>query len=277
MSLAPAGRAVPSAPVQLVVPRAEVRGRSDLLSCHVWRGPLPDGAFASLDADTHVASPAFCFLQMASVLPVARLALLGLELCGTYAPDPASAEGFRRRDPLSTRGELAGFAEAMGDARGVKKARRALGFVADGAASPMESAVVALLCAPRSLGGYGFALPRLNGPVELAGDPRAVAGFPRFRCDLLWPEHRLAVEYDSDIFHTGSDRIARDSERRNALSYLGITVVSVIRRQVMSLAGMDRVARLLAQRMGVPGRAVKDERRRRIGLRRAVLGFPAAG
>lgn len=52
------------------------------------------------------------------------------------------------------------------------------------------------------------------------GDWRVAYG-RQFRCDLLWPTASLCVEYDSDMFHTGSQKIARDARRRNALASLG--------------------------------------------------------
>lgn len=280
--LAPARFPEPEPPAHIVVPQVGVRSQSKLLACHVWRPPLPPDAFASLDPATHIASPPLCFVQMAALLDVGRLALLGLELCGGYALDPCDPKGFRRRDPLARREELLAATERCRGVRGVKRARRALAFVADGSASPMESAVVALLCAPRAIGGYGLPLPLLNHRIDLSGDSGAMSGSAFFSCDLFWPDGGVAVEYDSDMFHTGSERIARDSERRNALSYLGISVVTVTRRQVMSAVGCDRIAHLLEKHLGIAGRAerassperLRSEEARRASFRREVLGAP---
>ena len=111
-----------------------------------------------------------------------------------------------------------------------------------------------------------------------------MSGSAFFSCDLFWPDGGVAVEYDSDMFHTGSERIARDSERRNALSYLGISVVTVTRRQVMSAVGCDRIARLLEKHLGIAGRAerassperLRAEEAQRASFKREVLGAPQA-
>ena len=51
---------------------------------------------------------------------------------------------------------------------------------------------------------------------------------------------------NSDQFHTGSERIANDSKRRNALAMLGIRVVSVTRLQLYNSVELERVARTIA-------------------------------
>lgn len=268
--LRPAGWPDPLLPACLVVPSAGVRGQSGLYACHVWRPPLPDGAFWALSPDAFVSSPEFCFAQMARQLGVARLALLGFELCGTYVL-ANEAPGFRVRAPLTDVVRLAEFVEGLGSFKGVKHVRAMLSFLVDGAASPMEAVLVTLLCAPCFLGGYGLPLPQLNARVELPGAARSMTGSAYFSCDVLWPDAGLAVEYDSTLFHTGAERIAADSERRNALAYLGIDVVSVTRDQLMDPVRMDRVARLLGKALGVDVEPTPWVSRRRDELRRELL------
>lgn len=50
---------------------------------------------------------------------------------------------------------------------------------------------------------------------------------------MFWPEANVAIEYDSDLEHTGSARIAEDAQRRNDLTALGITTITATREQVM--------------------------------------------
>lgn len=270
-ALKPAGWPDPLLPAGLVVPSAGARGQSDLYACHVWRPPLPDGAFWALSPDTFVSSPEFCFAQMARQLSVGRLALLGFELCGSYAL-AKDGPGFRPRAPLTSVARLAAFVAALGSFKGVKHARAALSFLIDGAASPMESVLVALLCAPGRLGGYGLPLPQLNARIQLPPAARSMTRSTYFSCDLLWPEARLAVEYDSTLFHTGAERIAADSERRNALAYLGIDVVSVTRDQLMGPLRMDRVVHLPRKALSIEFDPVTDDAHLRASLRRELLG-----
>ena len=77
--------------------------------------------------------------------------------------------------------------------------------------------------------------PRMNEPVSLGKRGSWTTDRSGFRCDLLWPDQGVAVEYDSTLCHTGAARIARDAARRNALESLGLTVVTATWRQVANV------------------------------------------
>lgn len=61
------------------------------------------------------------------------------------------------------------------------------------------------------------------------------------RVDLAYPEHRIAVEYDSDRWHTGVGRRHRDAACRNRLRGLGWTVIEVTPPQLRDPAGLVAV------------------------------------
>lgn len=220
----------------------------------------------------YVESPNACFVRRASTLSLSRLVELGLEFCGSYALDRACEEGFRGRDPLTSAESLQTYVEAATGTAGVKKAAVAARFLANGSASPMESIVAILLCLPRIYGGYGLPLPQLNPWIEVGKRAEGVTKNRHFACDLYWPEYNLAVEYESDRHHTGSERIAGDSRRRNALIYLDRTVVTITRIQLYDARQFHQIAQLLAKRMGKPLRPVKyDWLTRRYHLRQELL------
>lgn len=259
--------------VHLVVADAASRGKAERIAYHVWNGP--DRSFARVAPGVYASAPEACFLQLATVLPLVDLVLLGFELCGTYALDPKDPEGFRTRDrPLATVAALARFASKMEGAHGCKRARRALRYVMDGSASPMESVLAMLLCLPSSLGGYGLRRPRLNCEVVVDGAVGRARRIVR-RCDLYWPEARLAVEYESDAHHLGSGDFARDSARRTELAREDVFVVTVAKGQVLDARKLDEVARALAKRLGQRRRCSRaDQMARRYELRAALLAFP---
>lgn len=90
--------------------------------------------------------------------------------------------------------------------------------------------------------------------------------------DLYWPEARFAVEYDSDRWHVGPERIGQDAARRNALLFQGVNVVTVCSQQIMSESKMDDVARIAARALGRSVRPrAREWRKRNRELRRAVL------
>jgi hypothetical protein len=60
----------------------------------------------------------------------------------------------------------------------------------------------------------GFAPPIRQHPIHINGKEIA-------RADLAYPDARVAIEYDSDAWYTGTARRHRDAHRRNRLRALG--------------------------------------------------------
>ena len=245
-----------SAPLRLLVPddasRRSIRG----VSCRSWQGALPRRAFVrvrGLDVvcagGLYVSVPEFAFAHAVRGAGLLDLVLVGCEACGRYALMPDGTRGFADRPPLTSRARLASALSSLGPFLGRRRALRACSLVFDHAASPMESALALLLSLPPSLGGYGLPRPELNRRVDVPG---ASAGLFRdhYVCDLYWHEARLAVEYDSDAYHTGPERIARDARRRGELLRCGVTVVAATRAQVFVRRETDRLARLVARELG---------------------------
>ena len=206
-----------------------------------------------MDSGLAVTSPELCFLQMASELPLVGLVALGYELCGGYRLDPESAKdkGFRIDRPLASVESLSSYVARTSGSKGNKNALKALRFIMDGSASPMETILAILLVFPHRLGGYGFPKPLLNHRIDASASVRKATGKSNYYyCDLYWPDEKVDVEYDSDVYHTGSNRIAQDAIRRNALSSMGITVVTVSRRQVVDTLKLRELAEELSKLLG---------------------------
>lgn len=237
-------------PIHLVVANAAARSQSKLVTCHTASALPPDGSSLRISSNVLVSSPNLLFLQMARRLPLAELVLLGYELCGSYAPSETEDRGFRTRPPLTSALSIQRFVDKAAPLAGIKAARRALRFVQDNSASPMESIQAMLLCLPRSLGGLGVGQAELNGVIDrtATGKPFPCGAF--YRGDMVWRSHNLIVEYDSDLCHSGSEQIARDSKRRAALLAAGYTVVTVTKAQVLDARELEKVANLLIRKMG---------------------------
>ena len=253
-------------PLHVLVGACNARKVNRNLQCHVNTVELPHGSFIRMDSGMVVSSPELCFLQMAGELPFVDLVALGYELCGNYrlatGNDPAgqnttgndeSAEnrGFRDDLPLTSVSNLISYiAKAIGS-KGRKNAMKALHFVADGSASPMETILAIMIILPYRLGGYGFPKPLLNYCIEEPSanksNPKSTSKPKVYYCDLYWPEEKVDVEYDSDAYHTGSARIEQDAIRRNALTNMGITVITVSRRQVIAALKMRELAKVLSR------------------------------
>lgn len=105
-------------------------------------------------------------------------------------------------------------------------------------------------------------MPKFNEPVNNG----------KFRCDLFWPDAKLALEYDSDMFHSGAEKINRDSARRSSLEALGVHVVSVTSRQVNNPAELDKLAHIVGNKLGKRLRiSMQDAQRKRMLLRSNLL------
>lgn len=241
----PAGCALP---VTALVGDASCRTSTASVVARIYPD-VPERSFIDAGNGFLVSTPEFCFLQMANRLSLARLIALGFELCGTYilvSHGPAP----RRDAPLTTVAKLRAFVEGAPNARGRKKALRALRSVLDRSASPMESVLAMLLSLPYSLGGYGLTQPSLNFHVDVPPRFRKLADRTYCECDLCWPEARLAVEYDSRLHHADPERQESDARRRGTLTSLGFTVVTVSRAQTMDSGSFNRLAHQLAKLLG---------------------------
>lgn len=235
------------APLHVLINDKNLCRSSKNVVSHIWQGHLPRGAILDTRQGFCVCSPELTFLQMANTLDRVKLIELGFELCGTY--DVLDGV-IRSCAPLTNSKKLLSFASRANGMHGRKKTLRALQYVTESSASPRETILTMLLCLPYKLGGYGLDMPILNHRIDLdkkTGMPEKKAYYV---CDLYWPKVKLAVEYDSDEFHTGVQRISQDSMRRTALANKGITVISVTNRQISSSNELKSVAHALASHLG---------------------------
>lgn len=235
-------------PVHVIVGNATVRTETSSIISHTWAS-LPDQGVIDVGEGFLMSTPEFCFLQAASKLSLVQLILLGFELCGTYVV--VEGEPARRREaPLTSVAKLRAFIESAVGARGRAKAARALRYILDKSASPMETVLAMLLCLPNKLGGYGIPAAQMNYHVDVPSRMRKLADRSYCECDLCWPEVHLCLEYDSELHHADLDRRQSDARRRNTLLALGYTVVTVSYDQVANNASFNRLAHQTAQRVG---------------------------
>lgn len=235
-------------PIHILVPDRNMRRQSKSAVCHVCSKTLPASIYRQVQYDIFVVRPELALVHMAQGLSLAQIVQVGFEACGTYRLCPDG--GFTQAEPLTSPASLRAFRRNNSGLCGSAALAQALPFVLSGAASPMESIVAMLLELAPKYGGYGLPAPKLNYKLFTGAREQAVTSKRYFVLDLCWPEKKLAVEYDSDEFHVGSERIAADAARRNALLHRGYEVVTVGRLQAMSAAKFDEVAHILAKRLG---------------------------
>lgn len=235
------------------------RRDSDTMRCHVWSGGLPRDSFAKLARGLYVSSPEFVFLQMARELTLIQLIELGFELCGSYALDSTCEKGFRAREPITSVFRLQTFVNKADGVHGAKSARRALKYIIEGSASPMETVLAMMLTLPMAMGGCALPRPKLNRERSMRV---GVGGETRIRrSDLFWPDANLALEYESDLEHLSSRKFSEDSIRRNEFVVDGVIVVTVTRMQMRNLLEFRKLVDQLSRMLGVKKRVTLSDYR----------------
>ena len=267
-----------SMPLHILVGSGNARKTARRLDCHVSTGQFPSGSFIKVTPKMAVCSPELCFLQMASELALPELVVLGYEFCGGYRLDKTGEpqRGFRDDGPLTSVARLGAYLARTSGMKGHKNASRAMRYLVEGSNSPMETVLCMLLTLPYRLGGYGFTQPLLNGDLGVANGRAKTTGAVRnsarsreaagtiavmrratkqvraskFYGDLYWPDKRVDVEYDSDAYHSASDKHYKDSTRRNTIVAAGLTVLTVSRWQIIHTEELRKVAGALSARLG---------------------------
>lgn len=188
-----------------------------------------------------VSSPQLLFLELASKLDIQNVILLGLMLTSHQAGRPSEA--------ITTKQKLMLFAEAVPQYKGSVKARQALRYIENGAASPLEAIAFMMLTLPYHLGGYGLAGAVFNQEITLT--PEAQRRLKQKRCyvDMYYCKSKLAVEYDSFAHHSSPAEQAKDMLRASALERQGITTVRFGTVQLYDRNACEEFAHNLAKRL----------------------------
>lgn len=236
-------------PLHVLVSSSGNRARGKHVACHVCGAPLPEGSLVKVTDGIYVCSPELCFQQLASACSFPKLVEVGFEFCGSYSRYPRRT-GFYKRVPLANVNAMSLFFKRMSGTKGNVVATKALRYVIDGSWSPMEAAMVMLLCFPISKGGYGLPKPLMNHRINVPPNARRLTTKKFFVCDAYWPTAKLDVEYDSNEHHLKRKEKANDSARLNALSAMGISVCVVTWDQMAVRSSMDEVASSIARRLG---------------------------
>lgn len=240
---------VKTRPVHILVSKESgARSRDDIV-CHRSAAELPPRSLIYVNRDVLVTSPALTFLHLATVdlhkkrqRTVEELAMIGLELCGTYLLDDSWDGLTNTAKPLTSVEQITRVLDAMPGAPGVVLAREALVLVGDGSNSPMESVLCALLTWPRRLGGYALGPVSLNHRVSTADGDRYV--------DVAFPGHKVGLEYKGRKFHA-IEQAGRDDRRQNKLVGSGWTILNVWYEDIVKEHLYNQLVADVARAMGI--------------------------
>ena len=228
-SLLPAGLATKTNPIHIAVPNQASKTRPSGIVAHVQSEGFPPGTYCQLDDNVFVLSPEACFAWCASKLSTPRCIVISMELTGTYTFSPEdSGYGFDAVK-VTTLDKLADYCSRLphSHATALQKAISALCWAAEDSASPMETVLVVLLVLPYRHGGYGIEVPKMNVPLDRCGNVVPLMTPGSRRPDVIWPDHKLVLEYNGREAHHGSDDYERDSDRRDEFERNGYRVIPV--------------------------------------------------
>ena len=270
-------------PIHALVPERAKGTSTKRLVTHVLGEPAPNGGIIDLGHNVAICSPQFAFMLMTTQIDLVDAVKLGMEFCGTYSRwrlepanmgDPYYAERPESRActfdvPIAMNlKRTESFVNRQRGHRGALGARAALRWMAEGSASPMETAVYLLLCLPKRLGGYGFPKPVLN-PRLIVSNPD---GKKERHPDLFWLGANIDIEYNSDEAHSGEWSRYRDSKREIELVVGNVTVLPLTRAQLMDAGEFDTFAQGLRRLLGIRARAADPTWvERRDALRQRLL------
>lgn len=207
-------------------------------------------AFCRVGSGVYASSPELCFVQLAAQLSFHELIRAGNALCGSFHLNPAKDGRLEKRKPLTTRRRIEAFVRANPGLTGAKKARRAVPWIADGAASPPEAFLAMVLGLPFRHGGFQVAGLKVNQRIRPTRKARAIARRETLVPDLLLAEARLAIEYDSTAEHAAALQLTRDAQKRLALEADRYKVITVTTKQLASRAEMERIAKQIYRYTG---------------------------
>lgn len=246
------------------------------MTARVWAAPLAGSRFARAGKGIYVSSPELCFVQMARELSIYELIQLGYELCGIYLPPrPGSDILGSRPHALTSPQAIMAMANRLQGTHGRTDALRAARYIQGGARSPMETVLGMLLNLPRLLGGKGIPGMSLDHRIDLDEHARKLARRSYLVCDLYWEKARLDVEYEGRAFHEGEAGMASDKSRSNALSHMGVDVMSVFDEHIRSDEALQVVALEIAKKVGFRMRPRSyDDATKTRELRQAILCRP---
>lgn len=173
-----------------------------------------------------VSSPEQMFVELASLLPLVELVVVGDHLVRTRLTTVARLRAFCAGSRLPH----------------TAAAARAAAYVRDRVDSPMETRLRMLLVLA------GLPEPQVNLTI------RDVDGEPVRRYDLCWPSVKVIVEYDGRHHVERLAQWESDLERREAIDDQEWRLVVVVASGIYQRPGatVDRVFRLLRRR-GLPG------------------------
>lgn len=294
----PLAREILGLPLRTLATERNNRKQTRTVATQLWCRPIPLGGIRDTILDVQVCSPLFTLLTLAAYVPETHLEMAMYEFCGTFSVYKPSASvedalaraetqhlfpagfGWRRvkdasgnatdlwrRPPLVELDELRKFADDIQGMHGKKIFVNASRAITGIAASPFESQLSLLWGLPQRKGGKGIFGFTNNAEIRLTRKAKLL--YPHERCygDLFWEgsdaHGPLDVECQGAVIHDDGGALISDSDRTTALNSMGIEVVPVTYRQIISSKSFDAVTDLIEKKLGIRRHRAKIDNSKR--------------
>lgn len=260
-------------PIHLAVPNPSKRRSSCNVICHVFRNP-PASSFVRLSRNVYAEAPIPTLIKAAPRLPTGTLMQLIYQMLGTYQIKQGA---IAQRRPLASLDQLVSYVQNSYRIKGLEAVRTLLPYAIENVGSPEEAQLATLLFLPERYGGQSLPLAEANARIKTSESALVRTRF----ADLLWKPWKLILEYDSNQFHTGEDKIGHDSARRTQLQADGYHVVSMTRHQLHDPSEFRDVIHTIRRFMGDAASHTHEPSRRtftqpEIELRHSLYRFDIA-
>ncbi|MDO5329169.1 MAG: hypothetical protein Q4E88_03615 [Coriobacteriia bacterium] len=232
--------------LDVLLDRVNKKARNSLINCHSCKYRLSAENFYNIVSDDEVlnttlfnsiviVSPELAIFQLSRIVPVWRLLQWTIELMGNYAIDINCQFGFTKCKPLITNlKNMKNLTISLSNSKLSNNSNLILciDYAASGSVSPAETNLYILLCGPRKLGFFQIRKLIFNIEIELSDEAIKISGQNSVTPDLLYLNKKVAIEYDSDAFHTNNYQDQKDKRRIMALTHDGWKVFVVTAFQI---------------------------------------------
>lgn len=211
---------------ELLISEINNRKNSNYVKIRYSNLHYPKNSFLKIDDDIFIPCPELLLYQLVQILDHVDLLLFGFEICGNYSVSYQDDKTFSSDiPPITTSRRIKLYLDKLHALNrhcyGINKAIYLANILNNNSASPQESRLYLMLCAHRSLGGYGIKNMVLNRSVVMKNTSEKISLQYTIIPDISNPKKKIAIEYDSAMFHNNVKQDNKDKLRFNAMQTAG--------------------------------------------------------
>ena len=222
------------------------------LICNTRSRTYPDGSYFTFrfsNYEIFIDSPELLFLEKSNSLQFIDYLKFGYEICGNYFIDKSNT--LATHDPITSKNKIQDFLNATSKIPGRRKALKASQYIFDDSRSPRETGIAILLSSPINYGGFGMSGFSLNINFFLNEISTKILGKPVLMVDIGWKDEKIAIEYNSNLYHSSAEDLTRDAKRNIALQLSGYKCIQITAGILNNFNSFDVIMQSLRSELGL--------------------------